>query len=281
MKLKKTVYLMLIIAVLCSSISIPVRANESTFSFELSVDDQEEKTVKTGDIITVFLKLKRTDSLEPYMMYAMQDEIRYDSTFFELVDGSVMLNNGITTKNVSLTDEYKELYMNYLSMSGGNTWDAETIVGSFQLKVIGETGVSKISNQDYLVSLKDGSGSFPCKANEINVYLTTECVVRFVTNGGSEIEDQIVAYNDKIKRPEDPKKDGYQLEGWYKDIHLTDEWDFDRDVVQNNMTLYTKWSEDSASDNQNLQLIICILIIIICIFIKYKLRKKQQHVQKD
>lgn len=157
--------------------AIPAYAADETqkFSFDLTVDGKDTKEVETGDIITVVLKLRRTDSVEPYMMYAMQDEIRYDSAFFELVEGSDVLENGVVSTDIAKVDEHREFYMNYLSMSGGSQWDADMLVGSFQLKVIGESGVTQITNQDYLVSLKDGSGP-----------------------------DQTVQYGEKIVEPEDP-----------------------------------------------------------------------------
>jgi len=31
--------------------------------------------------------------------------------------------------------------------------------------------------------------------------------------------------------------------GWFKDIHLTEEWNFETDTVTGNMTLYAKWAD--------------------------------------
>lgn len=223
--------------------------NDMTFSFEMTVDGKDTKEVQTGDIITVVLKLKRTDAAEPYTMHAMQDELRYDSTFLELMEGSAVLNNGIVTTDIAMVDQHREFYMNYLSMSGGTQWNADTLVGSAQFKVIGESGVSKITSQDYLVSLKDGSGSYKCDANEVTIVLSTECTVSFKTNGGSEIVDQTVQFGEKITRPEDPVREGYKFEGWYTDIYLSDEWDFENDTVQGNTSVYAKWSAVEDEDS--------------------------------
>lgn len=214
-----------------------------SFLFELSVDGKDTKEVEPGDVITVVLRLKRTDANEEYTMYAMQDEIRYDSTFLELVEGSAMLGNGIASTDIAMLDRYREFYMNYLSMGGGEKWNADTLIGSFQLKVTGDSGVTKITSEDYLVSYKDGSGGYPCEANELTIILSTDCVVTFRTNGGSELEDITVRFGEKIPRPEATEKEGYELEGWYTDIHLTEEWNFDEDTVEGNMSLYAKWVE--------------------------------------
>ena len=80
-------FLMIAFVLLSPLFSMTAEAAEDAkaFSFELTVDGKDTKEVKTGDIITVVLRLKRTDKAEDYSMYAMQDKIRYDSQFFELV----------------------------------------------------------------------------------------------------------------------------------------------------------------------------------------------------
>lgn len=232
-------------------------ADDMTFSFDLTVDGKDTKEVQTGDIITVVLKLKRTDVAEEYTMHAMQDELHYDSTFLELVEGSAVLSNGIVSTDIAMVDQYREFYMNYLSMSGGTQWNADTLIGSVQFKVIGQSGVTKITSLDYLVALKDGSGGYKCDANEVTIVLSTECTVSFKTNGGSEIADQTVQFGETIARPDDPIREGYRFEGWYADIHLSDEWEFGKDIVQGNISLYAKWSvadtevEDSGNENSD------------------------------
>lgn len=230
------------------SVTAEAAEDAKTFAFELSVDGKANKEVETGDIITVVLRLKRSDKSEDYTMYAMQDEIRYDSRFFELVEGSAVLSNGINSTDIAMVDQNREFYMNYLSMNGGETWKADTMVGSFQLKVIGTSGVATISNEDYIVSKKDGSESYVCEAQDVTVIISTECVVNFQTSGGSEIVDIKAQFGEKLTRPEDPTRDGYVFAGWYKDIHLTEKWDFEKDTIQGNMSLYAKWTEVSEDN---------------------------------
>lgn len=248
--------------------------NESpSFSFELSVDGQNTKEVHTGDIITVMLRLYRKDLDKQYTMYAMQDEIKYDSDFFEMVDEGTVLNDGIVSKDIALVDQYREFYMNYLSTSGGTQWNTDTLIGSFQLRVIAESGVTKITNQDYLVSFKDGSGSYDCDANELTIVLSTDCTVQFMTNGGNEISDQCVQYGERIIRPEDPVREGYVFGGWYSDIHLSKAWDFENDLVQGNMFLYAKWNVSQTinlGDGFNKQVgywLLCLAFMLILFFL--------------
>lgn len=212
------------------------------YTYELTVDGRDTKEVKTGDVITVVLTLYRTDAEAAYTMYAMQDEIRYDSEFFELVEGSAVLAKDVHTTDIAMRDNFREFYMNYLSFGGGVQWQPKVVVGSFQLKVIGTTGVTRITNQDYLVSLQDGSDSYKCDAKDLTIILSTDCIVRFETNGGSAVADITATYGEKLKRPANPTKEGLYFAGWYKDIDFREMWDFDKDVVSGNMTLYAKWS---------------------------------------
>ena len=253
-KLKKIGMAFMVLAfLLLSPLYFSVKAEAAddsmTFSYELSVDGKDTKEVETGNIITVVLRLKRTDKSEDYTMYAMQDEIRYDSQFFELVEGSAVLSDGIASTDIAMVDQYREFYMNYLSMSGGEQWEPDTMVGSFQLKVIGTSGVSTISNQDYLVSVKDGSESYKCEAQGVTVIISTECVISFQTSGGSDVANVKVQFGEKLIRPEDPVREGYSFEGWYKDIHLTEKWDFENDTVQGNLFLYAKWKAAELEDS--------------------------------
>lgn len=246
---------------------------KQSYLYELTVEDKETVEVKKGDTIEVTLKLKRTDLQQPYLMYAMQDEIRYDSSFFEFVEDSEVLSPGVQTISISKNERHREFYMNYLSMGGGEEWNEEEIIGSFKLRVIGESGVTKITNQDYLVSFQDGSDSYPCKANELMVILSTDCIVQFRTNGGNEIEDQIVQYGEKIKLPDTPVREGFSFSGWYRDINLSEEWDFEKDTVEENMSLYAKW-EVSEEKNDSMPdmwwLAAVLLIIMIVIFVVKK-----------
>lgn len=242
--MKKAVSLFLIVVLLLSCMPTAFAVDDSrTYFFELAVDGGDTKQVQTGDIITVVFTLYRTDSDEPVDMYAMQNEIRYDSTFFKLVEGSELLSSGISSTDIGMRDDYREFYMNFVSMSGGEEWEAERMVGSFQLEVIGESGTSKITNENYLVSTADGSDSYQASCQDVTVVLSTDCLVTFESNGGTEVESQKVIYGEPVKRPTDPVREGYELEAWCSDLDLQEPWDFEQDTVRGNMTLYAKWQK--------------------------------------
>ena len=259
MNAKKWLVFLFAVCLLISALCLPAAAaGVPEFRYELSVDGSDTVEVSPGDIITVTLHLYRTDADAVYSMYAMQDEIRYDSEFFELVEDSALLFDGIQSTDIAMVDHYREFYMNYVSFSGGAQWNPKTRIGSFQLKVTGTSGVTTITNEDFLVSLPDGSDSYKCQANELTVILTTECTVQFETNGGTPVDPVTAIYGEKLTRPEDPTREGKRLEGWYSDIHLTQLWDFENDTVKGNMTLYAKWADgDPVTPGTNDGCIIC------------------------
>lgn len=77
----------------------------------------------------------------------------------------------------------------------------------------------------------------------LNVYYTRNTYkVSFVSNGGTEVEDQTgIYYTALATAPEDPFKIGYDFEGWYTDKTLGDKHNFGVPVTHD-MTLYAKWT---------------------------------------
>lgn len=57
-----------------------------SYSFKLSSTDT---SIRVGDVITVQLVLQRTDENTPYLLYSMQDEIKYNNGYFTLVNDSI------------------------------------------------------------------------------------------------------------------------------------------------------------------------------------------------
>lgn len=74
-----------------------------------------------------------------------------------------------------------------------------------------------------------------------------EIVVKFDTQGGSQIEDIILEKDDSgdFKLPDNPKKDGYRFDGWYSDINFQNEFK-SLDSNSEEVTLYAKWVSDRA-----------------------------------
>ena len=71
----------------------------------------------------------------------------------------------------------------------------------------------------------------------------SEYIVTFNTLGGSTIDALKVVEGQKVTKPQDPTKENYIFSGWYKEAGCTTVWDFDKETVMSNVTLYAKWVE--------------------------------------
>ncbi len=72
-------------------------------------------------------------------------------------------------------------------------------------------------------------------------YSDSLCTITFETFGGTEIDSIEVALYSTISLPTEPTKAGYGFGSWYEDEFLSNEWNFQLDQVQGDMTLYAEW----------------------------------------
>lgn len=70
--------------------------------------------------------------------------------------------------------------------------------------------------------------------------------VAFDTRGGSTVPSAMTAQNKTMVAPANPERSGYTFAGWYKDADCTQAWDFAKDVVTADMTLYAKWTKNES-----------------------------------
>jgi len=71
--------------------------------------------------------------------------------------------------------------------------------------------------------------------------------VYFETAGGAPVPEKLtVTGGSKIKAPSAVKKAGFSLGGWCKDEDCTEAWNFTRDTVTKDMTLYANWKPGSG-----------------------------------
>ena len=74
--------------------------------------------------------------------------------------------------------------------------------------------------------------------------------VTFVYNDGVTPEKTIpVADDEKITKPDDPKREGFEFTGWYSDFDLNTLWDFDVNTVTSDMFLYAGWDFEGSDTN--------------------------------
>lgn len=244
MKLKSLFLTLLLLG----SISTSAFAADTSRQYDLSLtaNGKNEIQANTGDIITVTAMLRRTDSTVPATVYGFQDEIRYDDGFIQIVDGMTVTADNIKTNDIGLVDGDRAFYVNFLSFDGNTEWPAENMLVNFQVKVLGEKGATRLKNENIIISTPDGKDTYQYSARDLIIVVTSECTITFDSKGGTAIEPQIVQIGDLISKPEDPEREGYVFAGWFSDIAMTEEWDFDKDTVLSNMTLYAKWITEAS-----------------------------------
>ncbi len=64
--------------------------------------------------------------------------------------------------------------------------------------------------------------------------------ITFHSNGGSDVSNITKEYDEKITKPENPTKEGYEFAGWYLSDAMMEEYSFDR-MPAENIDLYAKW----------------------------------------
>lgn len=69
--------------------------------------------------------------------------------------------------------------------------------------------------------------------------------IRFVSNGGTAVDPQLVSCGDKSQKPSDPMKAGYIFDGWFTDEACSQAYTFGQ-PVETDLTLYAKWREGTA-----------------------------------
>jgi uncharacterized repeat protein (TIGR02543 family) len=69
----------------------------------------------------------------------------------------------------------------------------------------------------------------------------TSYSVSFETYDGTKIAAVAVPVGGKVQKPVNPVKQGYDFAGWYRDMALTNAWDFAADAVNDNIRLYARW----------------------------------------
>lgn len=65
-------------------------------------------------------------------------------------------------------------------------------------------------------------------------------------SNGAIIEEQHLHYGDRISEPPAPARDGYVFTGWYSDTARTQRYDFSRNDLSDDITLYAAWKRSDA-----------------------------------
>ncbi|HBN56634.1 MAG TPA: hypothetical protein DD414_07645, partial [Lachnospiraceae bacterium] len=79
---------------------------------------------------------------------------------------------------------------------------------------------------------------------------TTTCTITFDLQGRGTALPEYAQYTgiekgSTVRKPADPEADGYAFTGWHKEASCQNLWDFEKDTVEADMTLYAGWVSES------------------------------------
>jgi uncharacterized repeat protein (TIGR02543 family) len=158
------------------------------------------------------------------VLVAMYEEVASD-TFYDVnfnTDGGRPVPNSQSVKEGDKVKEpeapVKDGYIFDGWFNGNDEWDFDTDVVTGGLNLVAKW------TED------NGGGN------------DEEHEVTFDTDGGTPVPPpQKIKDGDKITKPQDPSKPGYNFDGWFDG---EDEWDFDNNVVNDELDLVAKWEID-------------------------------------
>ena len=135
------------------------------------------------------------------------------------------------------------------STDGGTSWIA------FTSDEITGGSLSGLAPGNILIQVKATDAAPHGKQAQVTIAEGRTLTVTFDANGGSTVTAIAgKAWKDTVDRPQDPVKEGYTLEGWYRDNTFNTAWHFageaGADHLTEDVTLYAKW-KDTAKPNLN------------------------------
>ena len=148
-------------------------------------------------------------------------------------------------KSLITEQSYPNCTVSIKDEEGKEIYRLETIEGQeFVLPDVSKTGYEFkgfFTDSDCTVPYRSG-----LLRGNLNLYVKYELLgfkVSFVTDGGSDVEALTVSYGSAVRRPDDPKREGYRFIGWYLGDKL---YDFDTPVTDN-LELTAGWRENGVS----------------------------------
>ena len=82
-------------------------------------------------------------------------------------------------------------------------------------------------------------------ALQLKAVKAEQYTVKFDSQGGSTVSDQIITSGGNAEEPTPPMYDGYEFAGWYTDAACQTKYDFTSPVT-GDITLYAKWNKNSG-----------------------------------
>ncbi len=177
---------------------------------------------------------------------------------------TLFINDSIPTKYSYRTEPDTEEVLASVGLVAGDSISPEPLVSCNTLNMSqpGEYPITidvsqvQIYNQwnqevtrNYSFDIKEG------KVTVVYPKVGSYTVIYSLTGHGNDIIRSGMEAGSLLTKPIDPTADGYVFLGWYKDEKLAQLWDFDIDIIQENITLYAGWA---AGVTENKGVTLCI-----------------------
>ena len=157
-------------------------------------------------------------------------------TSFIIPDGITRLEEGLFNNCSRLATLYIPDSVTYIS-------NAYTFCNCNNLTTINFAGTE---DQWNAISKTGWDQYFAANQNvKVNFGVASSYKVTFNANGHGTAPDSIKVSTsgEKISAPEDPEEKGWNFTGWYKEAECKNKWDFSKDTVNQNTTLYAGWKK--------------------------------------
>jgi uncharacterized repeat protein (TIGR02543 family) len=166
-----------------------------------------------------------------------------------LVDGATQTENGspTTTYTFSSIKDNHQLVADYEPKTYTVTFVDYTgnVIGSAQTIAHGEAALapSGPARTGYNFTGWDKATDNIISSTTITaLYSVKKYTVAYNTGGADAISSILAEYGSELTPPTEPTRDGYSFGGWYQEVALSNDWNFDSDVIPaSNIILYAKW----------------------------------------
>lgn|GEM_PF-2732553 len=174
----------------------------------------------------------------------LTDAINALKKAYKFISGfSTFTGSGDITGKVDVPyTEFVRLLINGIEVASGNY----TVTEGSTVITLKEAYLKTLANDTYTVTVEFESGYAETTLTVQQSASSVSYTVTFNSNGGTSVASQTVKDGRTVTKPADPTRTGYTFSGWYSDQKRTTAWDFDKDTVSGDMTLYAKWTTASG-----------------------------------
>lgn len=234
------------------SLSVAVGATDTPdidLTYALTCDGESDIVVESGDTITVSYYLSPS---EVALVSTTQNEIYYDDTFFEFVEGSnTIVTSGYITSVQQRLNGNRYIFFNTITTK---ELTEEILVGTFDLKVIATEGASTISNTNYFAN-DTSSVHFGEISENLHVSIGEQqeqtYTVEFISYNSNVYQSYTVAPNEEIILPDEPERDDYSFSYWGLGGDTTKYYPGESYTVTSDMTFTASWSSSSSGGSSS------------------------------